>query len=63
MAAAMTQGLKPACCPLEAGDDVVARATVVVVLAGVADVEAEKATTRFDEGANRRPAPTDGVGK
>lgn len=69
VAAAMTQGLVPPGRSAGAvfdgivvdGPDVVG---VVVVPAGAGpDEVARKATTRFDEGASRRPAPTEGVGK
>jgi hypothetical protein len=64
MATAMTQALAPAGCSVGAEEVVVARGTVVVVvLVEAAVVGAEKATTRFDDGAKRRPAPMDGVGK
>jgi hypothetical protein len=62
MAAAMIQGLAPGGRSVGAEDVVVARGTVVVVAEAVA-VDAEKARTRFDDGANKRPAPMDGVGK
>jgi hypothetical protein len=66
----MIQAFAPADCPVGTEDVVVARGNVVVVvlvlvlvLVGAADVGAENATTRFDEGASRRFAPMDGVGK
>ena len=60
----MIQGLVPAGCPGEEVNVVVVRGdVVVVVLAEAVAVDAEKATTRFDDGTNRRPPPMDGVGK
>ena len=64
MAPAMIHELVPVGCADGAEDVVVSRCgVVVVVLASGAAVDAEKATTRSDDGANSRPAPTDGVGK
>ena len=67
-AAAMTHGLVPPGCSAGAVvDGIVVEGpdVVVVVVPAVAgpDEVARKATTRFDEGASRRPAPTEGVGK
>jgi hypothetical protein len=64
MAPATIQGLVPAGCVVGSEDVVVPRGDVVVVVLAVgASDDARKATTRFDVGAKRRPAPTDGVGK
>jgi hypothetical protein len=65
MAAAMTHGLVPLGCSTGAAVGfVVDGPDVVVVRAGTGpDEVARKATTRSDEGASRRPAPTEGVGK
>ena len=67
-AAAMTHGLVPPGCSDGTGavvdGFVVDAPDGVVVRAGAGTDEAvRKATTRFDEGASRRPAPTEGVGK
>ena len=67
MAAAMIQGFVPlGCAAGTAVDGIVVDGpdVVVVVRAGAgADDAARKATTRCAEGASRRPAPTEGVGK
>ena len=67
MAAATIQGLfPPGCAAGSVVDGIVVDDpdVVVVVRAGAApDEVARNATTRFDEGASRRPAPTEGVGK
>ena len=69
MTAAMIHALTPVVRPVD-GAVVVAvvvdargEVVVVVVLAEAGAADVEKATTRFDEGANRRFAPMDGVGK
>ena len=67
MAAAMIQGLVPLGCTAGTAVDgtVVDGPDVVAVVrpGGGADDAARKATTRCAEGASRRPAPTEGVGK
>jgi hypothetical protein len=66
-AAAKTHGLVPPGCSDDAVVNVVvvdAPDVVVDVGAGAGlDEVARKATTWFDEGASKRPAPTEGVGK
>jgi hypothetical protein len=66
-AAAMTQGLVPPDCDAGTVDVVVDCADIVVVVVVRAEVgpdeAARKATTCSAEGASRRPAPTEGVGK
>ena len=67
MAATTNQGLVPPGCAVVTLVDgiVVDGPDVVVVVRAVAgpDDAARKATTRSAEGASRRPAPTEGVGK
>ena len=64
-AAAMIQGLVPlaAAAGTVVAGTVVGGPDVVVVVRADPDDAARKATTRSAEGASKRPAPTEGVGK